>query len=134
MKCATCRKPIGSSDRRRRYCSDYCRANAPKKPRLRALGANERPDEEAQPDPLAYRRLTVDVAAREGTDLEFLYAVRDRIAETVADVTCPPRELASLTRRLDEVRRQIAAERARIREEAADAKNVADEAWDEEAL
>lgn len=131
MKCATCRKPIGSTDRRRKYCSDFCRVNARKKPKFRVVGADERPADEPPSKP---RTLTVDVAAREGTDLEFLMAMRDRVADQVASPTCPPRELAALTRRLEELRKEIAAERARLREEALDAEHVADEAWDSEAI
>ncbi len=131
MKCATCRKPLGTSDRRRRYCSDFCRANASKKPKFRVVGSDERPVEEGSAEP---RKLTVDVAAREGTDLEFLMSMRDRVADQVASPTCPPRELASLTRRLEELRKEIAAERARLREEAKDAEHIPDEAWDEAAI
>ena len=131
MKCATCRKPIGSNDRRRKYCSEFCKANAKKKPRFRVVGADERPADIAPVEP---RKLTVDVAAREGTDLEFLMSMRDRVADQVASPTCPPRELASLTRRLEELRKEIAAERARLREEAKDAEHIHDEAWDEAAI
>lgn len=137
MKCATCRKPIGSSDRRRKYCSAYCRANKPKSP-LRALTTDERPapaphdaGDDVADEP---RTLTVDVAAREGTTLELLMALRDRIADAVADETCPPRELASLSRRLEQIRTQIDAEKARLREEAADAEHVDDERWDATAV
>lgn len=131
MKCATCRKPLGTSDRRRRYCSDFCRANKPDTSHLRAVGADERPPaaETAKP-----RTLTVDVAARDGSDLEFLMSIRDRVADQVADVTCPPRELASLTKRLEEIRKQIGVERARLREEAVDAADAPDEKWDETAI
>lgn len=131
MKCATCRKPIGSTDRRRRYCSDFCRVNATRSPRLRAVGEDERPTETKPAGP---RRLKVDVAAREGTDLELLMAMRDRVAEQVADPTCPPRDLASLTRRLEEIRKQIGAERERLSKEADDGDDVEDAAWDEEAI
>lgn len=137
MKCATCRKPLGTSDRRVKYCSAYCRANKPESRKLRAVGADERPvDPNAPvPDPEQDTRheprtLTVDVAAREGTDLEFLMAVRDRLADAVADETCPPRELAALTRRLEENRKQINAEKARLREEDDDVDADDDERWD----
>lgn len=114
MKCATCKKPLGTSDRRRRYCSAFCRANKPVERRrhLHAVAEDEAP--EGPPEP---RRLKVDVAARDGSDLELLMAMRDRVAEQVADVTCPPRDLAALTRRLEEIRKQIVAERARLVEE-----------------
>lgn len=116
MKCATCRTPLGTTDRRVRYCSDRCRANKSKRPVLRALNTAGSTDTmpPASPEP---RKLTVDVAARDGSDLELLMAMRDRVADQVADVTCPPRDLAALTRRLEEIRKQIAAERARIAEE-----------------
>ena len=115
MKCATCRKPLGTTDRRVRYCSARCKANKPKPRHLHAVDAGEIP---AKNRPVEPRKLTVDVAAREGSDLELLMAMRDRVAEQVADVTCPPRDLAALTRRLEEIRKQIVAERARIAEEA----------------
>lgn len=145
MKCATCRKPLGTSDRRVKYCSAYCRANKPPQPKrslgLRVVGDDERPiDSDAPvPDPdhdggLEPRSLTVDVAAREGSDLEFLMAIRDRLADAIADATCPPRELASLTRRLEQNRQQINAEKARLREEAEDAEHVDDERWDADAV
>lgn len=143
MLCATCRKPIGTSDRRVKYCSAYCKANKPASParKLRAVGEDERPvdpnapvpdpDQETHREP---RTLTVDVAAREGDDLEFLMAIRDRLARAVADETCPPRELAALTRRLEQNRQQINAEKARRREEDDDADHVDDERWDEDAV
>lgn len=92
---------------------------------LRAIG----PDDAPEP-----RVLAVDVAAAEGTELELLMAMRDRVASTVADPNCPPRDLAALTRRLREITKDIEALRAREREEAADAAEVADEAWDSEAI
>ena len=132
MKCATCRKPIGSSDRRRRYCSEFCKANAKKKPRFRVVGADERP---AEAVPVAPRKLTVDVAAREGTDLEFLMSLRDRLADEVASPTCPPRDLAALTRRLQDIAKEIEAIDLRAKEEGADAADVVeDEAWDAAAI
>ncbi|WP_119697030.1 hypothetical protein [Microbacterium halotolerans] len=142
MKCATCRKPLGTSDRRVKYCSEFCKANKPApKRKLRAVGADERPvDPEAMvPDPdqdphTEPRTLTVDDAAREGTDLEFLMAIRDRLADAVADETCPPRELAALTRRLEENRKQINAEKARLREEGEDDEHADDERWDADAV
>lgn len=127
MKCATCRKLIGSSDRRRKYCSPHCRANAPVRPKLRAVDPGETATGLKVPEP---RQMAVDRAAREGSDLELLMAMRDRVAETVSDPTCPPRDLAALTRRLEEIRRQISAERQRLAEESADAADIPDEAID----
>lgn len=141
LKCATCRKPLGTTDRRVKYCSEFCKANKKTTParKLRVLDDDERPvDPDAPvPDPDQDttgepRTLTVDVAAREGTDLEFLMAVRDRLADAVADETCPPRELAALTKRLEENRRQISTEKQRLREEAKEAEHAADADWNEE--
>lgn len=129
MKCARCNKKLETADRRRRYCSVTCRENKAKPARhLRAVEPDE-PEAPAGP-----RRMTVDDAARDGSDLELLMAMRDRVATQVADPNCPPRDLAALTRRLEELRKEIAAERLRLKEEAADAEVVADEAWDEAAL
>ncbi|RRJ85913.1 hypothetical protein EG850_11020 [Gulosibacter macacae] len=128
MKCSTCGKPLNSSDRRRRYCSAKCRDNKGKHRHLRAV----EPDE--PPSALEPRTLAVDEAARDGSDLELLMAMRDRVAETVADPNCPPRDLAALTRRLEELRKQIAAERLRLKEELADAEAVDDETWDEASI
>ena len=129
MMCSTCGRPIGSDDRRRRYCSAACRDSKGETHRhLRAV----EPDE--KPSALQPRAMKVNEAARDGTDLELLMAMRDRVADEVANPNCPPRDLAALTRRLEELRKQIAAERLRLKEELADADDVADEAWDEEAI
>lgn len=52
-------------------------------------------------------------AARSGTTRELLVAMRDRIAQTVEDPSCPPRELAALTKRLQDIVRDIEATDAR---------------------
>jgi DNA-binding NarL/FixJ family response regulator len=82
----------------------------------------------------APRSMTVAAAAKEGTELELLMAMRDRVATAVADPNCPARDLAALTRRLREIAKDIEALQARAREEAADAADAPDEAWDEEAI
>lgn len=94
--------------------------------RLRAVGADEK-----APAP---RVLTVDVAASDGSELELLMAMRDRVATAVADPNCPPRDLAALTRRLREISKDIDAVQTRAREEAADAADAPDEEWDSEAI
>jgi hypothetical protein len=66
--------------------------------RLRAVSGDEQP---AKPK-------SISQAAREGTERELLVAIRDRIAETVERSDCPPRELASLTKRLQDIRKEIA--------------------------
>lgn len=78
--------------------------------------------------------MDVAQAASEGSEMDLLVAMRDRVAAAVADPECPPRDLAALTRRLREITKDIEALRAREREEAADAAEVADEDWDPEAI
>jgi hypothetical protein len=90
------------------------------------------PDEKAASKPKA--RYTVAEAAEKGTQRDLLVAMRERIAKAVADVNCPPRDLAALTRRLQEIAREIEAIDARANEEAIEGGAVPDEAWDEEAL
>jgi len=48
-------------------------------------------------------------AAKSGGHRELLVAMRDRIAEAVAKPDCPPRDLAALTRRLQDIAKDIAA-------------------------
>lgn len=45
-------------------------------------------------------------AAKSGSRRELLVALRDRIAETIT-ADCPPRDMASLTRRLDDISKDI---------------------------
>ena len=53
-------------------------------------------------------RKTVAQAAKSGHQRELLVAMRDRIAETLSG-DCPPRDLASLSKRLQDIARDIAA-------------------------
>jgi hypothetical protein len=89
------------------------------------------PDEKA---PAPQRRLTVAQAAEKGSQRDLLVAMRERVATAVQDPNCPPRDLAALTRRLQEIAREIEAIDARVEEEAAESGVVADEAWDSQAL
>ena len=52
---------------------------------------------------------SVTEAASKGSHRELLVAMRDRIATTVEDVKCPPRDLASLTLRLAKIAEEIKA-------------------------
>ena len=54
----------------------------------------------------AKRAKSVSQAAK-GTQRELLVAMRDRIAKTISDSDCPPRDLASLTRRLQDIAKEI---------------------------
>lgn len=93
---------------------------------LRAVKPGEKP-------PIT-RPKTVTQAAQGGTTRELLIALRDRIARTLEDPNCPPRDLASNSKRLMEIVRDIEAIDARAHEEAKESVATADEAWDSEAL
>lgn len=75
-------------------------------------------------------------AATDGDQLELLVAMRKRVAETVQDPDCPPRDLASLTRRLQEIAREIDALEAKAKQEADEdgGSRTPDEEWDPEAI
>lgn len=51
--------------------------------------------------------MNVSEAARSGSERDLLIAMRDRIAEAVSDPECPKRELASLTKRLSDIAKEI---------------------------
>jgi len=94
---------------------------------LRAVSANEKPAPKAKPK-------SVTQAADDGTPRDLLVALRTRIAKQVEDVNCPPRDLASLSRRLLEIAKEIEALDAAADQEAAESVEVTDEAFDAEAL
>ena len=56
---------------------------------------------------------TVAQAAKSGSHRELLVAMRDRVATAVAAPDCPARELASLTKRLADIAKEIEAIDAR---------------------
>ncbi|OZC80644.1 hypothetical protein CH274_13265 [Rhodococcus sp. 06-418-5] len=56
---------------------------------------------------------SVDVAAMSGSHRALLVAMRDRIAGAVSNPNCPPRDLASLTKRLQDIANEIEAIDAR---------------------
>jgi hypothetical protein len=93
---------------------------------LRAVG----PDEVLKPA----RILSITEAAAKGDQLALLRALRDRVATSVQDPNCPARDLAALTRRLQDISRDIEALEAKAKQEAAEDASAADEAWDATAL
>lgn len=93
---------------------------------LRAVTAND--------SAIKRKPKTVDVAAASGDHRELLVAMRDRIAKTVADPDCPPRDLAALTRRLQDIARELDALDRRARQEGAEGGGAEDEAWDSSAI
>lgn len=95
------------------------------KPRLRAVPPDEKPP--AKPKSVAE-------AAKSGSHRDLLEAMRDRIAVAVSNPECPPRDLAALTRRLQDIAKEIEAIDLRVKEEGQDVEFVEDEGWDAEAL
>jgi hypothetical protein len=92
---------------------------------LRAVSPGEKPPK---------RPKTVTQAADAGTPRELLVALRTRIAKQVEDVNCPPRDLASLSRRLLEIAKEIEALDAAADQEAAESVIDEDQAFDASAL
>lgn len=81
-------------------------------------------------------QLTITEAAEADDPLELLMAMRRRVAETVEDPNCPPRDLAALTRRLQEIGKEIQAMKAKSKQEAEEdgESRTPDEEWDAEAI
>lgn len=77
---------------------------------------------------------SVAQAAANGTHRDLLVAMRERIAVAVSNPDCPPRDLAALTRRLQDIAKEIEAMDLRVKEEAREGGLLDDEAWDSEAL
>jgi hypothetical protein len=93
---------------------------------IRAVTADEKPAPK--------RQKSVTQAADGGTSRELLVALRTRIAKQVEDVNCPPRDLASLSRRLLEIAKEIEALDAAAEQEAIENDEAEDEAFDASAL
>jgi hypothetical protein len=92
---------------------------------LRAVAADERPP----------KRLTLAEAAEKGSHRDLLVAMRTRIAGTIQDPKCPPRDLAALSRRLQEIAREIEEIDSRDGDDdLGRAAGTADDAFDAEAL
>ena len=89
--------------------------------------------DEAAPKPAVPKSITE--AADAGSTRELLVAMRARIAKTVEDPNCPPRDLAARSRRLQEWVRDIDAIDAREAQEGVDgAGEVSDEEFDASAV
>lgn len=71
--------------------------------------------------------LSVAQAAATGDHRKLLVSMRERIAKTVSNPDCPPRDLASLTRRLQDIAKEIEAIDLRAKEDGADADDVAED-------
>ncbi|AVO21607.1 terminase small subunit [Mycobacterium phage MooMoo] len=79
--------------------------------------------------------LSVEEAAASGSHRDLLVAMRERIAKTVADPNCPPRDLASLSRRLQDIAKEIDVLDLRAKQEARESGDAGeDETWNEEVI
>ena len=78
------------------------------KTNLRAVQADESPPDLPEPKPGSKPKKTVAQAAQSKEPRELLVAMRDRIANAVTREDCQPRDLASLTKRLQDIVRDIA--------------------------
>jgi hypothetical protein len=92
---------------------------------LRAVGADEKP---------AKKITSVLEAADQGSRVDELIQMRRIIARALDNENTSPRDLAALSRRQIEISKEIEALQRQIAEEASDAANVADEAFDAEAI
>lgn len=93
---------------------------------LRAVKADEKPK--------PVRKVSVSEAAASGDHRALLVAMRDRIAQTVSHPECPPRDLASLTRRLQDIAKELEALDLRAKQEADEDATAPDEDWDPEDI
>jgi hypothetical protein len=76
----------------------------------------------------------VSQAAASGSHRDLLVAMRSRVAKTIEDPKCPPRDLASLTRRLQDIAREIEEIDSRDHDDITHAAATADDGFDAEAL
>ena len=95
---------------------------AARKSHVRVVAPGEKPKKTAPK--------TVTQAASSGTHRELLVAMRDRIAKTVEDPSCPPRDLASLTLRLAKIAEEIKALDHREEQEGGESAPVEDGDFD----
>lgn len=77
---------------------------------------------------------SITEAAASGSQRELLVSLRTRVAETVQDPNCPPRDLAALSRRLQELSKEIAAIDLREAQEAGGHAEVGDGEFDAAAI
>jgi hypothetical protein len=80
------------------------------------------------------KRKNVAEAAAGGSRRELLVAMRDRIAKAVADPDCPPRDLASLSRRLQDIAKDIDTLDLAESEEKSVVVSTDDDDWDQSTI
>jgi hypothetical protein len=79
--------------------------------------------------------MNVSEAARNGTEMDLMVAMRNRIADAISDPDCPKRELASLTLRLSNIVKEINALKSAEGDDAiGEAANLPDGDFDPNAL
>lgn len=74
----------------------------------------------------APKKLSVAEAAASGDQLATLIATRDRVAVAVTDPACSPRDLAALTKRLDDIIEKIKTLSAQVDGHGEEADDVGD--------
>lgn len=80
------------------------------------------------------RKLTVAQAAASGDQLATLVATRDRVALAISDPKCSPRDLAALTKRLDDIIEKIKTLEVQAEEEAKEDQGEVDDRFDVNAI
>ena len=78
-------------------------------------------------------RSVADAAAK-GSHRDLLVAMRERIATAVSDPDCPPRDLAALTRRLQDIAKEIEAIDLRAEQESKENGILGPEPWNPSAI
>ena len=96
---------------------------------LRAVGSSE-----SAPRVPRKRVKSVAQAAASGDHRELLVSMRGRIAQTISDPDCPPRDLAALTRRLQEIAKEIDTIDLRAKQDSKECDSADDDAWDASAI
>lgn len=92
--------------------------------------APELPEKQAKSRPK-----TIVAAATDGTQLELLIALRNRIAKMIGSPKCQARDMAALSRQLREIAKEIEALEAVDREDGiTGAASTPDEPWNSEAI
>ena len=89
--------------------------------KLRAVAPGEAPPKK--------KPTSITEATQTGTTREQLECLRDRVAKALDDVNCPVRELASLSKRLMEITKEIEAIDVKAAEESHGAAATPDEEW-----
>lgn len=92
---------------------------------LRVVAPGEKPNR---------KRMSVEEAAEAGDELDLQYAMRRRLAKAIADDSCPKRDLAALSRRLEDVVARIKVLEAAAAEQEARRDGNPDEEFDASAI